>query len=441
VLTGASADSRVCHHSIVHLAQILAAFWAAGTGSVTYSHDVAPILYRQCAACHRPGGVAPFSLLTYQDAAKRAQLIATVTGKRSMPPWLPSTPHFKDERRLSDAEIATLSQWAAAGAPAGNLAAAPPAPQFPDGWQLGAPDLEAKMAVDFEVPAEGNDLYRCFVAPAAIAQDHWVRAVDMRPGNPQVVHHAILFEDISGTARKRDTGQGYDCFGTPGFLPARGLSGWTPGSLPYRAPGDMPELLSAHGDLVLQVHYHPTGKAATDRTAVALYFTDRKPTRHAQDIPLSSNRIDIPAGDRTYKVTDHFTVPVDVDVIGINPHAHYICKEMYGYAVLPDGTRKTLLRIPQWDFNWQQQYLYATPIRLPADTDVIMEFTYDNSSANPRNPNQPPKRVTWGPGSNDEMAGLHVTVVPVKPSDSEDLSAALWGKMIRATQGGGLSRK
>jgi len=425
----------------VHLAGWLAVFWSAGTGGVTFSHDVAPILYRRCVACHRPGGVAPFSLLTYQDAAKRAPLIATVTTKRIMPPWLPSAPHFRDERRLSDAEIATLSQWAAAGAPAGDLAAAPAPPRFPDGWQLGAPDLEAKMALDFAVPADGSDLYRCFVAPASVAQDRWVRAVDMRPGNPQAVHHAILFQDISGTARKRDTGSGYDCFGTPGFLPARGLAGWTPGSLPYQAPADMPELLHAHADLVLQVHYHPFGRAVADRTAVALYFTDRKPTRQAQDIPLGSNRIDIPPGDHAYKVTDHFTLPVDVDAIGINPHAHYICKEMYGYAVLPDGTRRTLLRIPDWNFNWQQQYLYAAPVRLPAGTDVIMEFTYDNSADNPRNPAHPPMRVTWGPSSTDEMAGLHIAVVPVRAGDAEDLGAALWGKMIRATGGGGLRKQ
>ena len=419
----------------------LAALWAAGSGGVTFSHDVAPILYRRCAPCHHSGGVAPFSLLTYQDAAKRAQSIATVTRQRVMPPWLPAAPHFRDERRLSNAEMATLSHWAAAGAPAGNLSAAPAAPHFRDGWQLGEPDLEAKMALDFAVPADGSDLYRCFVAPMTIAQDHWVRAVDMRPGNPQVVHHAILFEDISGTARKRDTGSGYDCFGTPGFLPARGLGGWTPGSLPYQAPDDMPELLHAHADLVLQVHYHPFGRAVTDRTAVALYFTDRKPTRHAQDIPLGSNRIDIPPGDRAYKVTDHFSIPVDVDVIGINPHAHYICKDMLGYAVLPNGTRRTLLHIPDWNFNWQQQYLYPTPVRLPAGTDVVMEFTYDNSDDNPRNPLHPPRRVVWGPSSTDEMAGLHIAVVPVDPDDEDDLSNALWGKMIRATQGGGLRRR
>ena len=408
---------------------ILAAFLAGGT---TFSHDVAPILYRQCVSCHRSGGVAPFSLISYQDAAKRSKLIANVTARRFMPPWLPAEPHFQHERRLSDAEIATLGRWAAEGAPQGDPGAAPKPPQFPEGWQLGKPDLEAEMHAPFDIPAEGQDLYRCFVIPDVIANAHYVRAVDMRPGDPRVVHHALLFQDLTGTARKRDTGAGYSCFGTPGFLPARGLGGWTPGSLPYQAPTGIPELLHAHADLVLQVHYHPTGKPERDRTRVAIYFTTQKPSRQAMDIPLESHRIDIPAGAKAYTVTDHFTVPVDVEVLAVNPHAHYVCKQMYGYAVLPDGARRTLIRIPSWDFNWQQLYVYAAPIRLPAGTRVEMEFTYDNSAANPHNPNNPPKRVVYGPGSLDEMAGLHLTVVPLNPEDAEELSQSLWGKMMRS---------
>jgi hypothetical protein len=150
------------------------------------------------------------------------------------------------------------------------------------------------------------------------------------------------------------------------------------------------------------------------------------------DIPLGSAQIDIPPGDAAYKVTDHFTIPVDVDAIGVIPHAHYVCRSMYAYAILPDGSRRTLLRIPDWNFNWQQQYRYAAPIHLPADTRVEMEFTYDNSEANPRNPNHPPARVRYGPGTNDEMAGLHLQVIPVDPDDADELSQALWGKMMRS---------
>jgi len=424
----------------VSLFGLLAAFWAAGA-PVTFSHDVAPVLYRHCAACHRPGGVAPFSLITYQDTAKRSRLIAAVTATRAMPPWLPSEPHFQRERKLSDEEIGLLARWAAAGAPEGDPGETPAPPRFPDGWQLGKPDLEAEMQAAFDVPAEGPDLYQCFAISIHATTDRYVGALDIRPGNPKVVHHALLFQDLTGTARKRDTGAGYPCFGTPGFLPARGLGGWTPGALPFETLPDIPELLHAGAVLVLQVHYHPTGKPESDRTRIALYFTAEKPRRHLVDIPLGSSRIDIPPGERAYKVTDHFTLPVDVDAVGVNPHAHYVCKQMLGYAVLPNGTRRTLIRIPDWNFNWQQEYLYRTSVRLPADTRVVMEFTYDNSEANARNPNHPPKRVTFGPGSADEMAGLHIAVVPVHDQDTEELSQALWGKMMRALGGGIYGRR
>lgn len=409
---------------------VLAAFWVAGAAP-TFSHDVAPVLDRQCVVCHRPGGVAPFSLLTYADAAKRARLIATVTAKRYMPPWLPAAPRFSHERKLTDGEIAMLARWAASGAPEGNRAETPAPPQFAEGWQLGKPDLEAEMRSAFDVPADGPDLYQCFVLPAAIERDRWVRALDIRPGNAKAVHHALLFQDISGTARRRDGGGGYPCFGTPGFLPARGLGGWTPGAVPFQAPDGAPELLNTHADLVLQVHYHPSGKPERDRTRIALYFTGQKPRLHLTDIPLDSNRIDIPAGDAAYKVTDHFTLPVDVLVYAISPHAHYVCRDMMGYAVLPDGTRRTLIHIPDWNFDWQQQYTYPQPLRLPEGATVVMEFTYDNSAANPRNPHHPPQRVLWGPSSTDEMAGLHLAVAPVSDDDAEELSEALWGKMMR----------
>jgi hypothetical protein len=362
-------------------------------------------------------------------------LIATVTAKRYMPPWLPSAPRFQHEIKLTDAEIAMLGRWAAAGAPQGNPRTTPAPPVFNDGWALGKPDLEAQMPAAFEVPAEGPDLYRCFVIPSTGAPDRWVRALDIRPGNARVVHHVILLQDTSRTARKRDTGSGYECFGTPGFLPARGLGGWTPGALPAVNPDDIPERFHGGADLVLQIHYHPTGRIETDQTRLALYFTDTPPKRRMMDIPLNSSRIDIPPGERAYKVTDHFTIPVEVDALGVIPHAHYVCRSMYAYAILPDGTRRTLLRIPDWNFNWQQQYRYATPLRLPADTQVEMEFTYDNSALNPRNPNQPPARVVYGPGTQDEMAGLHLQVVPVDPADAEELSQALWGKMMRGRVG------
>jgi hypothetical protein len=433
----------VCAHAV----------WAKSPG-VTFSHDVAPILYRHCASCHHEGAVAPFPLVTYGDAARRAQLIAQVTAARYMPPWLPEAPHFANERRLSESEIAVLRQWAEAGAPEGNPAEAPPERHFPEGWALGAPDLEAEMPAAFSVPADGPDLYRCFSIPLPFHAQHYIKAIEIRPGNPRVVHHALLFQDALGAARRREAkaagqalasanpnvpaglGAGYPCFGTPGFLPARGLGGWTPGSHVITMLPSMAETLYASSDLVIQVHYHPTGKPETDRTRVALYYTEEKPTRHLTDVGLTSNRIDIPAGQRDYKVTDYFTIPVDVDAVGVIPHAHYICHDMLGYAILPDGKRRTLIHIPDWNFNWQEEYRYPTPIRLPAGTRVEMEFTYDNSDANPRNPNHPPKRVVYGAGSTDEMAGLHIEALPLRESDLEELNQALWGKVMRMLGGG-----
>ena len=278
-------------------------------------------------------------------------------------------------------------------------------------------------------------MYRCFVIPLAAYAQRFIRGIEIRPANPKLVHHALLFQDVQHEARGRDSGNGYECFGTPGFLPARGLGGWTPGSPAVTMLPGMAETLYAGADLVIQVHYHPTGKSETDRERVALYFTDEKPRRHLLDIGLSSNRIDIQPGDRAYRVTDHFTLPVDTDLFGIIPHAHYLCKDMLGYAVLPDGARRTLIHIPDWNFNWQDQYRYSAPVRLPADTEVFMEFTYDNSADNPRNPNHPPKRVVYGPASTDEMAGLHLQAAPARESDLDELTQALWGRMMRSLGG------
>ena len=406
----------------------------------TYARDVASILYQHCAVCHHPGEVAPFSLLTYQDAAKRAKLIATVTASRFMPPWQPEPgyAHFQGERRLRAADIDTLRRWTDAGAPQGDPARVPPAPHFPEGWQLGPPDMTIQMPKPFAVPADGPDQYMCFDIPLHLTSDKYVRALEFRPQARSVVHHALFLLDSGHIGRQ--LGESYSCFGTPGFLPSGALGGWTPGMQPARMPEGLQLILSKRSDLVMQIHYHPTGKAETDQSTLGLYFTDKPPTKWVADIPLGSHQIDIPPGDRAYKVRDHFTLPVDVDAIGIIPHAHYICKEMDGWAILPNGRKLWLIKIRDWNFNWQEQYRYATPIRLPADTDVRMEFTYDNSDENPRNPNHPARRVVWGPATTDEMAGLHLQVTPVDMDDWHELGQSLWGKFMRSV-GGGFYRK
>jgi hypothetical protein len=402
--------------------------------SPTFTRDVAPILYKHCASCHRSGDVAPFPLSTYRDAASRARLIAKVTALRYMPPWKPVHGYgdFAGERRLSPAEVDTLRRWADAGAPEGDPARLPRPPRIDAAWRLGRPDLVVKMPQRFEVPAEGADLYECFVIPLHLDRDRYVRAVDFRPANRKVVHHALLFIDAGAGDRPRGS---YPCFGTPGFLPSGSLGGWSPGAGPVIAYPGTATRLPRGSQLVLQVHFHPSGRPETEQASIGLYFTDEKPRKAVVDIGLVSRNFDIPPGDSAYKVRDHFTIPVNVHAVGIIPHAHYLCKDMKGWAILPGGSRRPLLWIRDWDFDWQEQYRYASPVPLPAGTRVEMEFTYDNSAGNPRNPNSPPKRVTWGAGSGDEMAGLHIQVIPDDMADLPELGRALWGKIMRMVGG------
>jgi hypothetical protein len=437
------AVAKFCSFCVIFLGSALLPAWHSFASSkpgpqpgVTFTRDVAPILYRHCVACHRPGEVAPFPLLTYQDAAKRAALIARVTASRYMPPWQPESGygHFEGERRLKDGDIATLHQWSETGAAEGNPGDLPAAPRFPEGWQLGPPDLSARMPKPIAISAEGPDLYLCVVIPLHLTEDKYVRAIEFRPQTRRVVHHALFLLDAGHIARRN--GETYPCFGTPGFLPSGALGGWSPGMQPARMPDGLQMILRKGSDLVLQIHYHPTGKPETDQSELGLYFTSTPPTQWVADIALVSHAIDIPAGDAKYHVRDHFTTPVDVQAVGIIPHAHYVCKDMKGWAILPDGRKVWLLWIRNWDFNWQEQYRYVKPVKLPAGTRFEMEFTYDNSEGNPRNPNHPPQRVVWGPGTTDEMAGLHVQVVPEDMDDWHELGQALWGKVMRMVGGG-----
>src|SRR5688500_3177940 len=353
--------------------------------TVTFSKHIAAILFRHCAPCHRPGQTAPFPLLTYADAAPRAATIAAVTAARTMPPWkaAPQALRFQHERRLRASEIALLRRWADNGAPQGNTALAPPTPTFNDAPPLGTPDLAVTMTEPFEVPAGGDDIYRCFVIPTSLPADQWVRAIDFQPSNRAALHHALVFADSSGAARRHafadPSKNSYPCFGIPGFLPTASYGGWSPGmtALPY--PEGAAFRLPKGADIVVQLHYHPTGKPETDRSSVLFYFTNKAPTRRLMDVALGSRRIDIPAGEARYRITDYFTLPIDLWLTGVIPHAHYICREMRGWAILPDRRKLALIKIPDWDFAWQHQYRYVKPVRLPAGTRLDMESAYVNS--------------------------------------------------------------
>ncbi len=407
-----------------------------------YSPQVARILHEKCATCHRPGEVAPFSLLTYSDASRHAKQIASVVSQGLMPPWKAVEGDFEGARGLSVKERRAILDWVKAGAKQGDPAREPAPPVFAKGWALGEPDLVVEMPQPFALPADGADLYQCFVIPlpAAGGGGRYVRAWEFQPGARNVVHHALFFTDGSRAARKRAAASGssgtYSCFGVPGFVPSGSLGGWSPGFAPFVAsPGTASQLQAGH-DLVMQIHYHPSGKPESDRSRIGLYFAKEKPAKKIVDVALVVRDIRIEPGNADYRVRDHFTIPIDVDVQGIIPHAHYICRRMQGWATPPNGGKRIpLIRIDDWDFNWQEQYRYRKPLRLAAGTRVDMEFSYDNSAANPRNPSRPPKLVEWGPDATDEMAGLHIQVIPVRMDEMPELGKALWGKIMRSVGG------
>jgi hypothetical protein len=405
----------------MRLLAILAVAVAAHAATPTFNKDIAPILYQNCATCHRPGEVAPFSLLTYADAAKKAGLLAIVTGKRVMPPWKaePGYGSFANERRLSEPQIALIREWAKAGAPEGDARDKPTPPVFPNGWAAGQPDKVLTLSHKFEVAADGPDEYRCFVLPLDTAQDVYLSGMEFRPGNRRVVHHALVYADTTGTARKlaADSPDGsYTCFGGPKFPPSGLLGGWAPGASPPPDSPSLSQLIRQGTDIVVQIHYHPSGKPEEDQSSLGLKFSG-PPTKGRAGIVLSNRRIAIPAGDPHYVVKTGVTLPRDVDVFGITPHAHYLGTDMQVNAVLPDGTIQHLIRIEDWDFNWQGQYRYKEPVHLPQGTRIELEYVYDNSANNPHNPAHPPVPVTWGEETQNEMAVLFLSVALPSPAD------------------------
>jgi hypothetical protein len=382
---------------------------AAVTATPTYCKDVAPILQKNCQECHRPGQVGPFALETYEQASKRAADIATVAEDRLMPPWK-AAPHvgvkFKDARTLTDAQVATLVAWAQGKAPLGNPADLPPAPKFPDDWQLGTPDLIIDMGAQFAVPADGEDIYRCFVIPTHLEKDQYVTAVEYRPGNRRVVHHMLAYVDISGKARERDAadpGPGYTCFGGPGDPIHGGLGGWAPGNLPSFLPEGIGRSLPKQSDIILQVHYHPQGKADTDRSKIGLYFS-RKPIKQVMHWGIVINPgLELPPGESNVEVKAAWEVPVNVTAWAVTPHMHLLGRHMQISVKFPDGHVQDLIKVPDWDFNWQYTYQFEKSLEIPKGSLVYLVSHYDNSASNPRNPNKPPKLVRWGEATTDEM--------------------------------------
>jgi Tfp pilus assembly protein PilF len=389
---------------------------------VTFNRDIAPIVFQNCARCHRPGESGPFPLLTYQDVKRHARQIEIVTRTRFMPPWLPEPEELKfaDALRLSDQQIVTIKKWVEEGALEGNPADLPPEPKFVQGWQLGEPDLVLKAAKPFVLPASGSDMYWNFIFPLPIDRTRWMKAIEIRPGEKQFIHHANILVDRQENSRRRERTPGAGFEGmeikieSEVFDPDSHFLFWKPGSVPYVEPKGMALRLDKGTDLVLNVHMQPSGKAERIQPSIGIYFTNEPATKFPMLLQLQNDgRLDIPAGDANFVVTDELTLPVGVHVLGIYPHAHYLGKDLQAFATLPDGTSKTLIRIQHWDMNWQAVFRYEEPVFLPKGTTVHMRYVYDNSAGNPLNPNNPPQRVRGGNRARDEMAHLWLQVLPL----------------------------
>jgi tetratricopeptide (TPR) repeat protein len=407
-------------------------------GILTFNKDIAPVVFNHCAVCHRPGQSGPFNLLTFQDVRKHRKEIVEVTTRRYMPPWLPEPGYgdFVGARLLNAEQIGMIQQWAAEGGVEGDPMDLLPLPKWNEGWQLDEPDLVVTMTEPYTLQAEGKDVYRNFVIPIPLAAQRFVAAVEFRPDNPRIVHHAFMRLDRTRESRQRDAGDlepGFEGLHAPPSAqpPAGRFLSWQPGKRILKEPDGLAWLLATNTDLVLQLHMRPSGKAENIQPSVGFYFTDQKPTQIPTKIWLISYEIDIPAGATNYLLKDSYLLPADIEVLAILPHAHYLAKELQAYAILPDGMRQWLLRIKQWDFNWQGDYRYAKPVFLPKGTTINMEFGYDNSTNNIRNPHQPPQRVRYGLQSTDEMGELWFQILCRNTNDFDAISGDYKDRLIR----------
>ncbi|MEM9016510.1 MAG: hypothetical protein AAGC68_05820 [Verrucomicrobiota bacterium] len=385
----------------------------------TFHEDIAPVVHARCTACHRPDGGAPFDLIDYRDVSRRALTILQVIEDGYMPPWhaVGGDVPLLDDRRLSKTEKDIFRTWVEAGKEEGFPKDESAPPEFPSGWILGEPDLVLEMSDGYHLPADGPDIYRSFVLPSSLKKTRYVKAIEFRPSSPEVVHHALFFADSKGNAKKLD-----DADPEPGFeemiasrTRGRSLGGWVPGTRPRPLPDGLAYEMQAGSDLVIQTHFHLTGKPEMERSKIGLYFT-KKPKARFTTIQLppffgAFSGIDLAPGEDNAEIRDEFELPVAVEAFGIQPHAHYRGKSLRLTAIQPDGSEKILLNIPEWDMDWQEEYRFAKPVHLSRGTRLLSEISWDNSEDSSDNPIVPPVRVRWGFESLDEMGSIDLFVV------------------------------
>ncbi len=357
-------------------------------GDVTYARHVAPILQKNCVDCHRPGTAAPFSLLTYDDAVNWSAMMREVVSQRRMPPWHadPRFGHFANTRSLSPEEIHTIRAWVDHGTPRGDKKDEPTPPKFDDGWRIGKPDVVFKMPTEFKVPAKGTVKYQYFTTKTDFKEDMYIQAAETRPGNRAVVHHIIVFY--------RDP--------TSLLMQRVWVVSTAPGAEPVVFPKGLGRKIPAGAELIWQMHYTPSGKEETDRSEVAFVFCKEPPKSDVINFGIANMAFKIPAGEPSHKVTSSIPVFKDAVLLSLYPHMHVRGKSFQYEAVFPDGKRQMLLSIPQYDFNWQNTYRLKEPLFMPKGARLECTAHFDNSAANPANPD-PTKAIRWGDQTWDEM--------------------------------------
>jgi hypothetical protein len=392
----------------------------------TFAKDVAPILYANCVGCHRPGEIAPMSLLTYAEARPWAQAIARRTADRSMPPWHADAPAgtFANERRLSEAQKDVLARWASGGAPQGDPADLPPRPTFSSGWQIGTPDQIFEMAEDYAVPARGEIQYENFYVPTNFREARWVKAIEARPGNRALVHHILVYYEappdgapapaILQPNRQDSEGVVHQEGSRPAQRPVgaqRLIATYAPGTNPQVLPAGTAIKLAPGGVLHFQMHYTSNGTAGTDRSKLGLVFAAAPPETEMRVSQFLNARLLIPAGAPDAAISTDVAFAQDATVWGLFPHTHVRGKRWAYTLELPDGTSKPILSVPRYDFNWQTYYMFVEPLAVPKGAKILASAWYDNSAANKSNPD-PKSDVRWGDQTWEEMqyTGLMYTV-------------------------------
>jgi hypothetical protein len=418
-MTQRSFTSAFAAASIALLAAPLIA-QSPGAAAPTFTKDVLPILQKNCQSCHRPGEIGPMPLLSYEQARPYARAIRSATQSKKMPPWFAdsSVQHYANDMSLPAEDIGTLAAWADAGAPQGDPKDAPPPRQFVDGWNIGTPDKIVEMPEPYRVPATGTIEYTYIILPTRFTEDTWIQALEIRPGNRTLMHHAVLYERTPDSRWLREYPVGVPFVPAPrpgkqqrssdgdrtseGSLADEWLVGYVPGAPPYTLPPNTAFLVKANSDFVLQLHYTANGTPGTDQTRIGMVLSKTPPARRAFIGLVTDGSFVIPPGDPAYQASASVTLAADVELLSAGPHMHLRGKAMDLRAVYPGGATDLLFHVPRYDFNWQQLYGFRSAKTAPRGTKLEVVGVWDNSAGNRFNPD-PRAEVHWGDQSWEEM--------------------------------------